>query len=346
MREKRKIYLKCCCQMIFIIYVLFLIKIILFKYRGLVPTLNMFIAGELSGFHSYNIIPFQSILEFTKLMFNGYFSRGFNNIIGNILVFAPFGYFLPLLYKKCRKWKTVILLAFPISFLFEILQYFLYLGSADIDDVILNLLGATLGFCFFQVIKRVTYQKQTQRYVATVVMSVIGFFVAGYLAVDYFGIMFGITNRGNQNDLSENNNILSSELTNDDRVSVIMENEQEDVSNEEDNKVESKDELDMYGFIIELSDSSITINRIKEDDFGNGKGVASINVEEPDIQTIYITETTSYMWKDIYDVNGNKVETREATKEDMEIDKNINIKGYQSDDKFYATEIMIENYLF
>ena len=221
MREKRKIYLKCCCQMIFIIYVLFLIKIILFKYRGLVPTLNMFIAGELSGFHSYNIIPFQSILEFTKLMFNGYFSRGFNNIIGNILVFAPFGYFLPLLYKKCRKWKTVILLAFPISFLFEILQYFLYLGSADIDDVILNLLGATLGFCFFQVIKRVTYQKQTQRYVATVVMSVIGFFVAGYLAVDYFGIMFGITNRGNQNDLSENNNILSSELTNDDRVSVI-----------------------------------------------------------------------------------------------------------------------------
>ena len=129
-------------------------------------------------------------------------------------------------------------------------------------------------------------------------------------------------------------------------ASVLLENEQEDVSNEEDNKVESKDELDMYGFIIGLSDSSITINRIKEDDFGNGKGVASINVEEPDIQTIYITETTSYMWKDIYDVNGNKVETREATKEDMEIDKNINIKGYQSDDKFYATEIMIENYLF
>lgn len=78
----------------------FLIKIVLFKYRGLIITFDKLIVGELSGFHSFNIIPFQSIWEFTKLMFSGYFLRGFNNIVGNVFVFAPLGYFIPLLYKK------------------------------------------------------------------------------------------------------------------------------------------------------------------------------------------------------------------------------------------------------
>lgn len=347
MKDKRKIYLRVCCQIIFVIYVLFLIKIILFKYRGFISTFNMLIAGELSGFHSYNIIPFRSISEFTKLMFSGYFSRGFNNIIGNILVFAPFGYFLPLLYQKCRKWKIVILLALFTSFLFEILQYFLYLGSADIDDIILNLSGVTLGFLFFQGIKRITYKKQTQRYMVTIVMSAVGFLAAGYLAVDYFGIMFGITNRGNQSNLSENDTALSGALTNDDRVNIILDDEQKGlVSDKEDSKAESGDEFDLYGVITELSDSSIIINKMQEEDFGNGTGIASINVEDPDIQTVYITETTKYMWKDIYDLNGDKVKIREAAKDDMEINKNISIKGYQLDNKIYAVEIVIENFLF
>lgn len=60
---------------------------------------------------------------------------------------------------------------------------------------------------------------------------------------------------------------------------------------------------------------------------------------------VYITETTKYTQKDIYDVNGNRVETREASKEDLKIDSRINIKGYQSD-KLYATEIVIENSLY
>ncbi len=185
--------LRVCCHIIFIIYLLFLIKIVLFKYRGLTKTVKKLIAGELSsGFRSFNIIPFQSIWEFTKLMFSGYFSRGFNNTVGNSFVFAPFGYFVPLLYKNCRKLKTVALAGFFVSLFFEICQYVLYLGSADIDDIILNVLGVTLGFLFFKGMIAITDKKETQRYVVTIILSIIGFIVAGYLAVDYFVVMFRI----------------------------------------------------------------------------------------------------------------------------------------------------------
>lgn len=191
--KSKNIFLRVCCHIIFIIYLICLIKIVLFKYRGLTKTVNKLIAGELSsGFHSFNIIPFQSIWEFTKLMFSGKFFRGFNNTAGNVFVFAPFGYFIPLLYKKCRKLKTVVLVGFFVSLFFEICQYVLYLGSTDIDDIILNVLGVTIGFLFFKGMIAITDKKETQRYVVTIILSIIGFIVAGYLAVDYFSIMFRI----------------------------------------------------------------------------------------------------------------------------------------------------------
>ena len=319
-------FLRICCHIIFIIYFVLLIKIILFKYRGLISTFNSLFAGELSGFHSFNIIPFRSILEFTKLMFSGYFSRGFNNIIGNIFVFAPFGYFIPLLYKKCQNIRTVISAGFFVSLVFEICQYFLYLGSFDIDDIILNLLGVILGFLFYKLVSKITYEKQTERYVVSVILSIIGFIAAGYLAADYFGIMFGIRSHKSQ---VNNDNDLPGNLQ---------------IAESSDNAYD--DEFDMWGDITSFDDSSVTINKTDVKDLEDGISVATINIENPDLKTVYITETTKYTQKDIYDVNGDRVETRKAAEENLEIGKHINIRGYRSDNKFFAMEIIINNYLF
>ncbi|MCH5249964.1 MAG: VanZ family protein [Lachnospiraceae bacterium] len=327
-------FLKICCHVIFIIYFVLLIKIVLFKYRGLITTFENLIAGKLSGFHSYNIIPFQSILEFTKLMFSGHFFRGFNNIVGNVFIFSPFGYFMPLLYKKCQNVKIVILSGFLVSLFFEICQYFLYLGSADIDDIILNLLGIVLGFLFFKIFE-IIYKRQATKYGVTIILSILGFMVAGYLAVDYFGIMFRNVDRNGQTDSS---NDLPIALI--DNIQVA-----EDISNDEPDAV-SDNEFDIWGDIMSFDDSSVTINKTKVEDLEDGVSIATVNVENPDLQTVYLTETTKYTQKDIYDANGDRVETREAAGEDLKIDKHINIKGYQSDNKFFATEIVINNYLF
>ncbi|MDE6531543.1 MAG: VanZ family protein, partial [Lachnospiraceae bacterium] len=315
--------------------------IVLFKYSGFITFFNNLIKRELSGFHSYNIIPFQSIWEFTKLMFSGNFSRGFNNIIGNVFVFAPFGYFLPLLYKKCRKWKIVVLAGFFVSLFFEVCQYFLYLGSADIDDVILNLLGVVLGFLFFRVMITIT-EKETERYVVTIILSIIGFLVAGYLAVDYFGIMFGIHHQAAQSYLPDSGNDLQSDFSDYELVEVSSDGN----SDEEQLKDGSDVEYELCGHITALGEASITINKSQVEDLGDGGMIQTINIDDPDLQTVCITETTKYTQIDIYDVNGDKVETLEAVKEDLEIDQYINIKGYQSDNKFYATEIEIYNFRF
>ncbi len=323
-------FLKVCCHVIFIVYFVFLIKIVLFKYKGLADTLERLIAGELSGFRSYNIIPFQTIWEFIKLMFGGYFSRGFNNIIGNIFVFAPLGYFLPLLYKRCEKAKTVILAGFFVSLIFELCQYFLYLGSADTDDIILNLTGVILGFLFFKAVERITKEKQTVKYAATVILSIVGFIVAGYLAVDYFGIMFGI---GYQKGQVNGNNKLPEAFTENEKFEVSTENIFDD-------------KFDIWGDITSFDSSSVTVNKTHIEDFGDGKGIAVGNAEKPDLRTVRITENTKYTIKDIYDINGSRVEEREATKEDLETDKHINIKGYRLNDELFADEIVINNPLF
>ena len=71
------------------------------------------------------------------------------NAFGNIALFLPLGILLPLA-TKFRSLKQVMLVALLLSFSIEAIQFALrFIGNAravDIDDVILNTLGALLGF--------------------------------------------------------------------------------------------------------------------------------------------------------------------------------------------------------
>lgn len=65
-------------------------------------------------------------------------------LIGNIVMFIPFGLFLSLIVKKLNRQKAIIV-AVLIPFVVELLQ--LVLGrSFDIDDLICNFLGIVVGF--------------------------------------------------------------------------------------------------------------------------------------------------------------------------------------------------------
>lgn len=96
-----------------------------------------------------NFVPFFTI--------SGYFSRGnaqlfLINILGNLGVFAPLGFFPPLLWKRWRKWYKTTLLGMGISVFIECLQVFT-LRSVDVDDVILNTLGALAGYLCFALLR-------------------------------------------------------------------------------------------------------------------------------------------------------------------------------------------------
>lgn len=78
------------------------------------------------------------------------------NIVGNVLMFFPLGIFLPSLSAKFRKFKTMLLFAFLFSFGIEFAQFLSrYVGNyrySDIDDVILNTLGACLGYAAYKIL--------------------------------------------------------------------------------------------------------------------------------------------------------------------------------------------------
>ena len=79
------------------------------------------------------------------------FSAVAGNLIGNVVGFIPFGYILPILYKKRRNWRDIILLTMELSLLIEIIQLVLRVGCCDIDDIILNTFGGWLGYILFYI---------------------------------------------------------------------------------------------------------------------------------------------------------------------------------------------------
>ena len=74
------------------------------------------------------------------------------NVFGNIIMFTPYG-FLGIVFPKLNNFKTLIINFLFVIILIESLQYFTRLGVFDIDDVILNTFGVTIGFWTYKFFK-------------------------------------------------------------------------------------------------------------------------------------------------------------------------------------------------
>lgn len=98
----------------------------------------------------HNFVPFKSIISTLEM---GITRTSLMQIGGNILISVPYGVILYLTIRKKSK-LTLSLLPFIFPLVIELLQLFIGLiigvtyRSFDIDDFILNLLGAYLGIAF------------------------------------------------------------------------------------------------------------------------------------------------------------------------------------------------------
>lgn len=77
------------------------------------------------------------------------------NLGGNLLAFAPMGFFLPTLYRLQRDPIAYGLTVGLAIVAVEVVQALLGCGSADIDDFILNFVGATITWivCWFPTLR-------------------------------------------------------------------------------------------------------------------------------------------------------------------------------------------------
>jgi glycopeptide antibiotics resistance protein len=71
-------------------------------------------------------------------------------LLGNIALFVPFGWLLPMLWRKLRSLWGVVAVAAPTSLAIELSQLLFISGrQSSIDDVILNVTGAFIGAVMF-----------------------------------------------------------------------------------------------------------------------------------------------------------------------------------------------------
>ena len=141
-------------KILFIIYCLFLITILFlnseYRIMGGVENINTF---SKEHFEISNIIPFATIQNYiTRLISNDInTSIVIINFTTNLLLFAPMGFFIPILFeKRIKNLKQFAIMIIAITMIIEILQFITYRGSADIDDVILNTIGAIIVYMFMK----------------------------------------------------------------------------------------------------------------------------------------------------------------------------------------------------
>lgn len=113
---------------------------------------------------SINLVPFRSIRGNVFYIIEGtdrYMIRhSVINLLGNIALFMPYGFCVPRLFERFRRFGMFVLLSLGILLSAETIQVLTLRGSFDIDDIILNMLGAVIGFSLSK--KRVSNEQSTR----------------------------------------------------------------------------------------------------------------------------------------------------------------------------------------
>ncbi len=129
-------------KILFVLYIIFIIYFLIFSdWYGR--------TGEMQEYH-YNLVLFKEIKRFWNYRDQvGQFAM-FTNLFGNVIIFMPFGFFMPMAsrYRSCF---SAVFYSFGLSLCVETFQLLTKVGSFDVDDLLLNTIGGLAGYVIFAV---------------------------------------------------------------------------------------------------------------------------------------------------------------------------------------------------
>jgi len=105
--------------------------------------------------YRYNLVLFRQIMGFVRSYNQFNFKYIFINIFGNILIFTPFGFGIPILIRNADRFIRVLAATLLFSLLIETIQLTYKVGCFDVDDLLLNTVGGVLGFVAYRVVRKV-----------------------------------------------------------------------------------------------------------------------------------------------------------------------------------------------
>ena len=135
--QKEVVFYSEILMLFFMIYVLCLFQIVTFEYP-LVSSID----------NHFNLVPLREIsrYSFGSRLF-------FKNVVGNLLMFMPYGFFASYFTKMDNKYYAFSLIAFA-SITIETTQ--LAIGRVfDIDDIILNIVGGLIGYGIYRLLSKI-----------------------------------------------------------------------------------------------------------------------------------------------------------------------------------------------
>lgn len=136
-------------RFVFICYCGLMLWLLLIRSRDVVLTDYW---AQVSG--RINLVPFSSIGSMLSTLRANprwdVFWVVVYNLGGNIGMFIPLGFFLPALWERQRRFFGCMVTVTSIMTVVEFVQLLTLRGFCETDDVILNLLGAAVGYGFWK----------------------------------------------------------------------------------------------------------------------------------------------------------------------------------------------------
>lgn len=129
-------------KILFVLYVGFILYFLLLT--------EIYGRTELRDDYAYNLVLFKEIKRFWEYREALGFYVVFANLVGNVLIFIPFGFFMPM-GSKLRSFFATFSYSLGLSVCVEVFQLITRVGSFDVDDLFLNTLGGCIGYIIFSI---------------------------------------------------------------------------------------------------------------------------------------------------------------------------------------------------
>lgn len=148
MKKETKKFIRTWGMIFFLIYIIMLVYFLFFADSyGRAPAIDRE--------YRYNLVPFVEIRRFWTYREQLGFLAVFTNLFGNVIGFIPLGFIPPIISNYMRSGIFITIIGLSLSLCVEVIQLITKVGSCDVDDVILNTLGAVLGYMLFTICNRV-----------------------------------------------------------------------------------------------------------------------------------------------------------------------------------------------
>ena len=138
-------------KMGWVLFILYLALLVYFLFFAEIYGRNSFADQD----YRYNLIPFREVRRFWIYRSQVGYLAAFLNLAGNVIGFWPFGFFLPIVSRRSKKWYNTVIISGGFSLCVELVQLVSKVGSFDVDDIILNTAGGILGYITYRIVQRI-----------------------------------------------------------------------------------------------------------------------------------------------------------------------------------------------